>query len=197
MKIGKRRRSSLNFGRTRKKLNADKCRYWLTWSLQIGGVVLAAYLCIVGFGVRTHVVGQAMSDTLENADQVLMNKFLYLVSDPKPNDVIVFLPNGNEKSHYYIRRVVGVPGDRVQITDGAVYINGELYNEIIDVAAIEDAGIASEEILLAEDEYFVLGDNRNNSEDSRYANIGNIKKEYIAGKAWFYIGADDGMGFIH
>jgi len=139
-----------------------------------------------------------MAETLNNGDQVLINKFVYLISSPKSGDVIVFLPNGNEKSHYYVRRVIGVPGDKIQIKDGAVYVNGALYNEKIEwIAAMEDPGIASEEIKLGKNEYFVLGDNRNNSEDSRYANIGNIKEEYIVGQAWFRLESEDGMGFIH
>jgi len=166
----------------------------MTWIAEIAGVILLAFILVSTFGIRTNVVGQAMSDTLENGDEVFINK---LVKSPDSGDVIVFLPNGNEKSHYYIRRVIGVPGDSVQIRDGAVYINGELYNEKIDVAAMEDEGIAGEEIVLAEDEYFVLGDNRNNSEDSRYANIGNIKKEYIAGLAWYRVKSEYGTGFIH
>lgn len=197
MRSKRRRRSSLNFGKTRRKFNVRRFKYVMTWVLQIAGVILAAYLCVACFGTRTTVVGQAMSDTLENGDQVLLNKIVYKISNPKADDVIVFLPNGNEKSHYYVRRVIGIPGDRVQIKDGAVYINGELYNEKIEVAAMEETGIAGDEIVLGEDEYFVLGDNRNNSEDSRYANIGNIKKEYIVGKAWFYTGKEEGSGFIH
>ena len=109
---------------------------------------------------------------------------------------MVFLPNGNEKSHYYVKRVVGVPGDTIQIKDGKVYINGAEAEEKIDVSAIEDAGLAADAITLEEDEYFVLGDNRNNSEDSRYANIGNIKREYLVGKAWFVLTTGDRFGFI-
>ena len=109
---------------------------------------------------------------------------------------MVFLPNGNEKSHYYVKRVIGVPGDTVQILDGAVYVNGELFEEAVETAAILDAELAAEEIELAEDEYFVLGDNRNNSEDSRYANIGNVKKEYIIGKAWFIVSPFKDFGFL-
>jgi len=194
MRTRKRRRSSLNFGRTRRKFNVERFKYIMTWIAEIAGVILLAFILVSTFGIRTNVVGQAMSDTLENGDEVFINK---LVKSPDSGDVIVFLPNGNEKSHYYIRRVIGVPGDSVQIRDGAVYINGELYNEKIDVAAMEDEGIAGEEIVLAEDEYFVLGDNRNNSEDSRYANIGNIKKEYIAGLAWYRVKSEYGTGFIH
>ncbi|MBQ2706197.1 MAG: signal peptidase I [Agathobacter sp.] len=194
MRTRKRRRSSLNFGRTRRKFNVERFKYIMTWVAEIAGVILLAFVLVSAFGIRTNVVGQAMSDTLENGDEVFINK---LAKSPDSGDVIVFLPNGNEKSHYYIRRVIGVPGDRVLIKDGAVYINGELYNEKIDVAAMEDEGIAGEEITLAEDEYFVLGDNRNNSEDSRYANIGNIKKEYIVGLAWYRVKSEYGTGFIH
>ena len=197
MNFGRRRRSSLNFGRTRKKINVERFKDNLTWVLQIGAVIFMAYVCVSCFGVRSNVVGQAMADTLNNGDQVLINKFVYMVSSPKSGDVIVFLPNGNEKSHYYVRRVIGVPGDKVQIKDGAVYINGTLYDEKIEVAAMEEAGIAEEEITLGNNEYFVLGDNRNNSEDSRYANIGNIKAEYIVGQAWFCVESETNEGFIH
>lgn len=195
MGFRKKRRSSLNFGRTRRKFNVDKFKNTMIWIIEIIAVILLAYVLVSSFGIRTKVVGQAMSDTLENGDEILINK---MVKNPKSGDVIVFLPNGNEKSHYYIRRVIGVPGDTVVIKDGAVYINGQLYNEKIDVAAMEEDGIAGEEIVLGEDEYFVLGDNRNNSEDSRYANIGNIKKEYIVGTAWYRCESINGTtGFVH
>ena len=195
--MSKRKRSGLNFGRTRKKFNVDHFKEVIAWMIQICAVIFMAYVCVAFFGVRSNVVGQAMSETLDNGDQVLINKFVYMISHPKSGDVIVFLPNGNEKSHYYVRRVIGVPGDKVQIKDGAVYVNGNLYNEKMDVAAMEETGIASEEIKLGEDEFFVLGDNRNNSEDSRYANIGNVKREHIIGQAWFCVESDSGMGFIH
>ena len=198
MRFGKRRRNGLNFGRRRKKFNAERFKEIMAWVIQISAVIFMAYVCVNFFGVRSNVVGQAMADTLENGDQVLINKFVYVVSNPKAGDVIVFLPNGNERSHYYVRRVIGVPGDRIQIKNGTVFVNGELYNERIEgIAAMEDGGIASEEILLGDDEYFVLGDNRNNSEDSRYANIGNIKRDYIVGQAWFCVESSSGMGFIH
>lgn len=198
MRFGRRRRSGLNFGRNRKKIDMNKVKEVTAWIIQIAAVIFMAYVCVSCFGVRTNVVGQAMADNLNNGDEVLVNKFIYAISNPKANDVIVFLPNGNEKSHYYIRRVIGVPGDKVQIKDGAVYVNGVLYNETIEgIVAIEEAGIASEEIVLGENEYFVLGDNRNNSEDSRYANIGNIQREHIVGQAWFRLESEEGMGFIH
>ena len=193
----RRKRSSLNFSKRHKKFNVRRFKYVMTWVAQIAVMILAAYLLVSAFGVRTTVVGQAMMEQLHSGDQVLIDKIIYKIMDPKAGDVVIFLPNGNEKSHFYIRRIVGVPGDTIQIKNGTLYVNGNAYIEKTEVAAMEEAGIAETEIELGEDEYFVLGDNRNNSEDSRYANIGNIKKEYIIGKAWFYIEAEDGMGFVH
>lgn len=192
-----RRRSGLNFGKQRRKFNMPLFQEILSWIVEIIIVVFVAFFIVNFFGIRTSVVGQAMAKTLETGEQVLINKFIYVISNPKAGDVVVFLPNGNEKSHYYVRRVIGVPGDTIQIKDGAVYINDELYDETIPVASMEDPGLAGEVIHLGDDEYFVLGDNRNNSEDSRYANVGNIKKEYIIGKAWYRIKTLRDMGFIH
>lgn len=191
-----RRRAGLNFRRQRKKINLPLVREVLSWIVELVVVIGLAYVLVSFFGIRTNVVGQAMEQTLENDDDILVNKFAYIISKPKQGDVIVFLPNGNKKSHYYVRRVVAVPGDTVQIKDGALYVNDELYKESTDVASMEDAGIASDAVKLEKDEYFVLGDNRNNSEDSRYANIGNIKRDYIIGKAWFRFSGIGSFGTI-
>lgn len=137
-----------------------------------------------------------MSPTLESGEEILVNRFRYKIFSPKQNDLIVFLPNGNEKSHYYIKRVIACPGDKVQIKDGVVYVNGKKFDEKVAVANIENPLLAENEITVGEDEYFVLGDNRNNSEDSRYASIGNVKKEYIVGKAWFVVSPWGKFGFI-
>ena len=110
--------------------------------------------------------------------------------------MIVFLPGGNQNAYYYVKRVVAVPGQKVQIIDGMLYVDGiPEENEIYD--KMEDAGIAENEIVLGADEYFVLGDNRNSSEDSRSGNIGPVGRETIYGKAWFHLsGGGDGMGFV-
>ena len=191
-----RRRAGLNFRRQRKKINLPLVREVLSWIVELVVVIGLAYVLVSFFGIRTNVVGQAMEQTLENDDDILVNKFAYIISKPKQGDVIVFLPNGNKKSHSYVRRVVAVPGDTVQIKDGALYVNDELYKESTDVASMEDAGIASDAVKLEKDEYFVLGDNRNNSEDSRYANIGNVKRDYIIGKAWFRFSGLGSFGTI-
>ena len=190
------RRTGLDFNRRKKDVNFPLLKEIFSWIIEIAIVLMMAFVLVYFIGMRTSVVGQSMSETLENGDQILVNRFMYKVIGPKANDVIVFLPNGNEKSHYYVKRVIGVPGDTVQIKDGRIYVNGTEFTEKADVAAIEDAGLAADAVTLGDDEYFVLGDNRNNSEDSRYANIGNIKREYIIGKAWFVISTGDRFGFI-
>lgn len=190
------RRSGLHFGREKKKVNIPIVKEVITWITEIAIVLGIAFAFVYFIGLRTSVVGQSMLPTLENRQEILVNRFIYSVTSPKPNDVVVFLPNGNEKSHYYVKRVIGVPGDRVQIKDGAVYVNGELFEEAVETAAVLDPELAAEEILVGEDEYFVLGDNRNNSEDSRYANIGNVKKKYIIGKAWFIVSPLEDFGFL-
>ena len=191
-----RRRHGLHFGRKEKKVNIPVIREVISWAVEILIVLVIAFVFVYYIGMRTSVVGQSMSPTLESRQEILVNRFLYSLSDPKPNDVVVFLPNGNEKSHYYVKRIIGVPGDKVKIEDGAVYVNGELFEEAVETAAVLDAGLAEEEVTLGEDEYFVLGDNRNNSEDSRYANIGNVKKEYIVGKAWLRVYPYGKFGFF-
>ena len=168
----------------------------LTWTAEILITLMIAFTLVYFVGLRTGVVGQSMAGTLEGGTEILVNRFIYKVTNPQPNDIIVFLPNGNEKSHYYVKRVIAVPGDTVQIRDGAVFVNGKPFPEEIQTADIEDPGLAEEELVLGGDEFFVLGDNRNNSEDSRYANIGNIKKEYIVGKAWFIVSPWGDLGFL-
>ncbi len=185
--MGRRKVTGLNFRKPKKAINVPLLKEILTWAVEIMIVLLLAYVLVYFVGMRAPVVGQSMAPQLESGDQVLVNRFVYKVAKPKAGDVVVFLPNGNEKSHYYVKRVIAVPGDTVQIKNGNIFINGIEYTDDFDSESIDEAGLASEEITIGEDEYFVLGDNRNNSEDSRYANIGNIKKEYLIGKAWFIV----------
>lgn len=194
--MGRHKVNGLNFGKQRKTINLPLVKEIITWTVEIAIVLVVAFVLVYFIGLRTSVVGQSMSPTLESGDEILVNRFVYKVSQPKVDDIIVFLPNGNEKSHYYIKRVVAVPGDKVQIKNGTLYVNGEEVKDSFESDSMEDAGLAEEEITVGEDEYFVLGDNRNNSEDSRYANIGNVKKEYIIGKAWFIVSPFEKLGFL-
>ena len=120
----------------------------------------------------------------------------YRIGSPKRNDIIAFKPNGSDTSHIYIKRVIGLPGETIQIRDGMIYINGKVYLEKTDYPAITNPGLASEEIKLGVTEYFVLGDNRNNSEDSRYADVGLVDADYIEGRVWLRILPSDSFGRI-
>lgn len=125
-----------------------------------------------------------MEVTLQEDDKIIINKLAYWKRNPKRFDVIVFKQSGSEHSYYNIKRVIGLPGETVQIIDGLVYIDNELLEEPMNVEPINIPGLAEEPIVLEDDEYFVLGDNRNNSEDSRFFNIGNVVRGDIVGKAW-------------
>ena len=166
------------------KEQEEMVREIVLWAVSILGAILAAFL-ITRFALeKTTLSDSSMSTTLEKNEQIIINKVIYKISDPKRHDVIVFEQKGKEHIFYNVKRIIGLPGEKVIIKSGAVYINGEKLEEIAVVTDASNAGLADEEIKLGKDEYFVLGDNRINSEDSRYANIGNIKKEDIVGKAW-------------
>lgn len=165
----------------------------------VGGVVAVflAFVIIFSVGMRTSVIGDSMEPVLYNGQEILMNRIIYRLSTPKRGDVIVFLPNGNQNSHFYVKRVVGLPGETIQIREGRVYIDGLLLYEDDSFDEMIDPGIARNELLLAQDEFFVLGDNRNSSEDSRSGNIGGVNKNNIIGKAWFHMpSGEEGMGLV-
>ena len=191
-----RRSKGLNFRKKKRELNIPLLREIAIWILEIAIAVALAGVCVYFVGVRTTVVGQSMSNQLQDGDQVLINRFLYKVSKPKIGDVIVFLPNGNEKSHYYIKRVVAAGGDTVQIINGVIYVNGQPSDNVHFTGTISDPGVAADPLTLDSDECFVMGDNPGGSEDSRFANIGNVKSDYIIGKAWFKILPLSDAGFI-
>jgi signal peptidase I len=192
----RRRTAGLSFYREKKKINIGLLKEIAVWIVEILLTIAAAIIMVSFFGFRVSVIGPSMSPTLENGEKVLVNRFVYKLFDPKQNDLIVFQPNGNEKSHYYVKRVIALPGDTVQIKDGKVYVNGELVAESVETEKIENAMMAENEIVVGEDEYFVLGDNRNNSEDSRYASIGNVKKDHITGEAWMVVYPFDRIGLL-
>ncbi len=166
----------------------------IIWIVEIILVILLAHI-VTSYGVeKTTVVGTSMENTLFNGDKLIINKMVYRFTSPKRFDIIVFKNSGKEHNYYTIRRVIGLPGETVQIIDGKVYINGSELKEEINVEKMASGGLAKESITLEENEYFVLGDNRNGSEDSRFGNIGNIKKDSIVGKAWLRLNP---FNFVH
>ncbi len=192
----RRRNKGLSFYEKKKRINTHILREIIGMMFGTFAAVFLAVVLVYSAGVKTNIIGVSMEPSLYNGQKILINRFIYKLMAPKKDDVIVFLPGGNQNAYYYVKRVVAVPGQKVQIIDGMLYVDGiPEENEIYD--KMEDAGIAENEIVLGADEYFVLGDNRNSSEDSRSGNIGPVGRETIYGKAWFHLsGGGDGMGFV-
>ena len=159
-------------------------------------VLLGTYLLITFVGQRTSVSGSSMEPTLSNNDQLILDKISYRFSEPQRFDIIVFPFQYAEKT-FYVKRIIGLPGETVQIDlQGNIYINGQILNEDYGKETINFAGLAVEPITLGDDEYFVMGDNRNNSSDSRDPSVGILKRKDLLGRAWVRIYPFDKVGVI-
>ena len=187
----------LSFRRKKKKINLAILQETLLWLASLILSFVLACVLVYFFGRTISNVGQSMEPSIYSGDKVLVNQLIYMLKGPDYGDVIVFKPNGNKNSHYYMKRVVGKPGDRVQVISGRIFVNGEALVEEITTEPMDDPGVAEKEIKLGNEEYFVLGDNRNSSEDSRSANIGNVNSADILGKAWFVVSPKEQFGYIH
>ena len=166
------------------------------WVLYILIVVGLTYLILTYVGQRTRVSGHSMETTLSDGDNLIVDKLSYRFGDPKRYDIIVF-PYKYKENTYYIKRIIGLPGETVQVTDGYAYIDGELLeSDVYGAEIMDNSGIAGEPLTLDEDEYFVLGDNRNNSSDSRDPSVGILTREDLLGRAWIRIYPFDKMGVI-
>ncbi|WP_417182314.1 signal peptidase I [Blautia sp.] len=177
------------------KLEDEKVRGFMRWVFEIVvTLVLAAMIGIMLFQTVT-MQESSMEPTIAVGDRFFIKRVVYKFSSPKRGDLIVFRTNASDDAALHIRRVIGLPGETIQISGGRILIDGEAYKEGKDFPMISNPGLASSSITLESGEYFVLGDNRNNSEDSRYADIGMVKKRYIAGKIWFTCAPFEKLGF--
>lgn len=158
-------------------------------------VVGITFLIVQYVGQRTFVNGDSMNNTLEDGDNLIVDKISYRFKDPERFDIIVF-PYQYQEDTFYIKRIIGLPGETVEIEDGVIYINGEVLEESYGKEVMQNAGVASEPITLEADEYFVLGDNRNDSSDSRDPSVGNIKEKDIVGRAFLRIWPFDKFGIL-
>ena len=164
---------------------------WLVYILLIIGLT---YLIITFVGQRTMVSGSSMETTLQDGDNLIVDKVSYRFSDPRRYDIIVF--PYRYKDMYFIKRIIGLPGETVQIKDGYIYINNEKLDAPNDLGKAALAGLAEYPISLDKNEYFLLGDNRSGSEDSRFSNVGNVKFRQIKGKVWLRIQPVSRFGLI-
>lgn len=191
-----RKKWKLYFRKKYGSLKQDRIKKIVEWVTEILVVCILAWMLVSFFGQRVSNAGDSMSPVLKNGDIVLINRIVYDARKPKRGEIIAFRPNGNENAHYCIKRVVGLPGETVQIKDGKIYIDGKKREEDLHTSKIDFAGIAENPIKLGETEYFVLGDNSAGSDDSRLADIGNVKREDIGGKVWFVINIGKNFGFV-
>lgn len=180
----------------KKKEEKGVFRELLGWIFYILIIIGLTYLIITYVGQRTRVSGHSMETTLSDGDNLIVDKISYHFKEPKRYDIIVF-PFKYEENTYYIKRIIGLPGETVQVVDGYAYIDGELLeSDIYGAEIMSEPGIASVPITLGEDEYFVLGDNRNHSSDSRDPSVGVLTREDLIGKAWIRIYPFDKVGVI-
>ena len=178
------------------RIRREKRRRFLRVIFELIIVVLLA--AVTAFLLFSSVILQesAMSPTLEAGNQVFVNRAAYALTGVRRGDVIAYRSSGTFDSGIHVKRVIGLPGETVQIRDGLILINGKTYMESREFPNITNPGIAENSVRLGSNEYFVLGDNRNNSEDSRFADVGNIRKTNIIGKVWFRIRPYTSAGFV-
>ena len=181
----------LNFRRRRRRFKVKELQ---ATAINVGivvAVVLVAFLLVFTFFTSVKMAGVSMRTTIEDETNLLINRGRYLFMKPSHNHIVAFESLSNEQDTIYVKRVVAVPGDTVVIKGGRLFVNGEKYDDVADTESITYSGLAETQLTLGEDEYFVLGDNRNNSEDSRYQSIGLISKKQIKGKVWFKLSFGD------
>lgn len=189
-------RESRAVAQAKERLENDKVRYVLRLVFEIIVTLLFAALVAVVMFQPVTMQESSMEPTLSVGDKFFMNRAIYKVSSPKRGDIIVFKTNASDEAALHIRRVIGLPGETIQIVDGQILIDGKTYREGKDFPTISNPGMAQTPITLESSEYFVLGDNRNNSEDSRYGDIGLVNKRYIVGKLWFTVSPVKKIGFL-
>ncbi|MCI6675677.1 MAG: signal peptidase I [Clostridiales bacterium] len=161
----------------------------------IAAIAIACYLFITFVGQRTVVSGTSMVPTLQDNDNLITDKISYRFRDPERFDIIVLRVESQHEN--FIKRIVGLPGETVQIIAGRVYINGELLeSDVYGNELMISSGRALQPIILGEDEYFVLGDNRNGSADSRLEEVGNVHKSRIIGRAFVRIWPLNKIGLL-
>ena len=188
--------------KVRQPVRPEKKSFWYNrrtrsitvWVIEI--IITLALSAVFAFAFCSSVTIQesSMDPTFQAGNKVLINRTSYFVGRVKRGDLIAYSNSERTDASVHVKRVVGLPGETIQIRDGLILINGQTYIEDREVAAITFGGLAEAGITLGADEYFVLGDNRNNSEDSRYTDVGNIKRSDILGKVWLIISPRSSFG---
>ena len=174
------------YGKRAEKSKLSVLKEIFGFLIYVAVVVGITFLIITFVGQRTYVSGSSMENTLSDGDNLIVDKITYRFTDPQRFDIIVFPFQYGEKV-YYIKRIIGLPGETIRVQDGEIYVDGEILEESYGREVMRSSGIAEDPIVLGEDEYFVLGDNRNDSMDSRDPSVGLIKRDHIIGRAWMRV----------
>lgn len=187
---------------SKKQKHAEKIKKTLIhvgiWLLGLLIVIALGVFAVRGFGIKTVIIDQSMNPTLQNEDVVLLNKLSYKIGSPKRMDVVAVRIGASENSPTYVRRIIGLPGETVQIKDGKVYIDDTELELTFNDSAIENAGVAEKGETLGDNEYFVLCDDYNNNrDDSRLDSIGTIDSDQILGKVWLIRSPLSRLGLVH
>ena len=178
-----------------KYIKNEKLRSLAEWVLA-AGLAFFVYLLLSNFVYATaEVSGPSMNPTLHHGDRVIINKLIYFFSEPQKGDIIAF-PYPANPLDKHVKRIIGSPGDLIEIHDNKFYINGEMLTDSASVEELVSVGDVTYPINVGENEYFVLGDNRNNSKDSRSSSVGLIQRENIIGKIWVRFFPFNVIGFV-
>ena len=177
------------FYKRRKRYSEESFHEIVHWGIGIFISILFAFILVYFFGMNVNVDGNSMAPGLNEGQKVLVNRFVYKLSQPKPGDVVLFVPNGNENTGFYIKRVIGVSGDRLQVIGGTLYVNDE--PSAFVTSKVTDPGILANEITVGQGMYFVMSDDVMSPDDSRNPNIGPVESRYILGKVWYAFSEGD------
>ena len=187
-------KAPLHFAQEKLRRNRAGAKDIVLWVVEILIVCMLAVFLVAAFGQRVSTAGDSMAPTLRNGDVLLINRAVYRIKSPARGDIVAFRQEKN--GHFSVKRIVGLPGETVQISEGKVLIDGQEMTEDIYVSGIEYAGEAEQPVELGADEYFVIGDNHTASDDSRLPGIGAVNRDEIYGEAWFIVSPGEDFGFI-
>lgn len=179
-----------------RKLEDQRVRSRLNFIFLIALAAVLGALAAILFFQEVSVLDNSMEPTIQTGDSYFMNQMVYQFSNPDRGDLVVFKTSGSDDAALHVSRVIGLPGEDILIENGRIYIDDKLFGENGKYPTIANPGLAAETISLGSDEFFVLGDNRNNSQDSRYSDIGSVKKKYLVGRIWFRFRPSNRMGFV-
>ena len=187
-------KAPLHFAQEKLRRNRAGAKDIVLWVVEILIVCMLAVFLVAAFGQRVSTAGDSMAPALRNGDVLLINRAVYRIKSPARGDIVAFRQEKN--GHFSVKRIVGLPGETVQISEGKVLIDGQEMTEDIYVSGIEYAGEAEQPVELGADEYFVIGDNHTASDDSRLPGIGAVNRDEIYGEAWFIVSPGENFGFI-